>query len=180
MTELAAWENFYVIVGSSAGALIGLQFVVITLISQMPEVRDVERGSSAFATPTIVHFASVLFVSAVISAPWRGLIGPAILWGGLGLFGMVYEIVVTRRMRTQSSYRPEFEDWVFYALIPFAAYTVLLISAYIALSHTRVATFCIGSAALLLLFVGVHNAWDGVTYHVVLGKTEKNGADEKN
>lgn len=26
---LAAWENFYIIVGSSAGALTGLQFVVI-------------------------------------------------------------------------------------------------------------------------------------------------------
>jgi hypothetical protein len=27
---LAAWQSFYVIVGSSGGALIGLQFVVIT------------------------------------------------------------------------------------------------------------------------------------------------------
>jgi hypothetical protein len=27
MTALAGWGNFYVIVGSSAGALIGLQFV---------------------------------------------------------------------------------------------------------------------------------------------------------
>jgi hypothetical protein len=33
MTAIAGWENFYVIVGSSAGALIGLQFVVITLLS---------------------------------------------------------------------------------------------------------------------------------------------------
>jgi hypothetical protein len=33
MTALAGWESFYVIVGSSAGALIGLQFVVITLIA---------------------------------------------------------------------------------------------------------------------------------------------------
>jgi len=33
MTALSGWENFYVIVGSSAGALIGLQFVVITLIN---------------------------------------------------------------------------------------------------------------------------------------------------
>ena len=177
MTELAGWENFYVIVGSSAGALIGLQFVVITLISQMPTVRDLERGSSAFATPTIVHFASALLLSAVISAPWHGLTGPATLWGGLGLFGIVYEVIVTRRMRTQTAYRPEFEDWVFHALLPFAAYTILVISACMARSYTRVAAFCIGSAALLLLFVGVHNAWDAVTYHVVLHKTGKRGGD---
>ncbi len=55
MTELSGWENFYVIVGSSAGALIGLQFVVITLIADFPVVRDAERAGSAFATPTIVH-----------------------------------------------------------------------------------------------------------------------------
>ena len=30
MRVLDGWENFYVIAGSSAGALIGLQFVVIT------------------------------------------------------------------------------------------------------------------------------------------------------
>ena len=180
MTELAEWENFYVIVGSSAGALIGLQFVVITLISQMPAVKDVERGSSAFATPTIVHFASVLLLSAVISAPWRGLIGPVILWGALGLFGIVYEVIVTRRMRTQSSYRPEFEDWVFHAVLLFAAYTMLVISAYTARSDTRVAAFCVGSAALLLLFIGVHNAWDAVTYHVVLGKSGKTGGEGQN
>ena len=34
MTELAGWEIVYVIVGSSAGALIGLQFVVITLLTK--------------------------------------------------------------------------------------------------------------------------------------------------
>ena len=39
MTALVGWENFYVIVGSSAGALIGLQFVVITLIADMPIAR---------------------------------------------------------------------------------------------------------------------------------------------
>src|SRR5205807_4175372 len=32
MSALKEWESFYVIVGSSAGALIGLQFVVVTLI----------------------------------------------------------------------------------------------------------------------------------------------------
>jgi len=67
MTALAGWENFYVIVGSSAGALIGLQFVVITLISEIPIVRDAERAGSAFATATIVHFGAVLLLAAILS-----------------------------------------------------------------------------------------------------------------
>ena len=51
MTATAGWENFYVIVGSSAGALIGLQFVVITLIADMPIAEGGAQASSAFATP---------------------------------------------------------------------------------------------------------------------------------
>ena len=50
MPELAKWDGFYVIVGSAAGALIGLQFVVITLIAQTPAVRAPEAGA-AFAVP---------------------------------------------------------------------------------------------------------------------------------
>jgi VIT1/CCC1 family predicted Fe2+/Mn2+ transporter len=32
------------------------------------------------------------------------------------------------------------------------------------------ALFAIGAAVLLLLFVGIHNAWDAVTYHVFVSK----------
>jgi len=51
MTATAGWENFYAIVGSSAGALIGLQFVVITLIAGMPIAEGGAQASSALATP---------------------------------------------------------------------------------------------------------------------------------
>src|SRR5438309_11768840 len=104
MATLTGWENFYVIVGSSAGALIGLQFVVITLIAEMPSVRDVERASSAFATPTIVHFGAVLLLSAVINAPWHTIAAAAILWGVLGLSGLIYVLILGRRMRVQTAY----------------------------------------------------------------------------
>jgi hypothetical protein len=170
MTALTGWENFYVIVGSSAGALIGLQFVVITLIAEIPVIRDVERASSAFATPTIVHFGSVLLVSAVISAPWHGIAGAAIIWGVLGLVGAVYVVIVTRRMRVQTAYSPQFEDRLFHVLLPFAAYATLAGSAYAARSNLDGALFGVGSAALLLLFIGIHNAWDAITYHVFVSR----------
>ena len=144
MTAIAGWENFYVIVGSSAGALIGLQFVVITLIAEIPIVRDVERASSAFATPTIVHFGSVLLLSAVISAPWHGMIA-AILWGVLGLVGVIYVVIVARRMRVQTAYSPQFEDRLFHVLLPFAAYATLVGSAYAARSNIGGALFGVGA-----------------------------------
>ncbi|HEY1786941.1 MAG TPA: hypothetical protein VGJ73_02235 [Verrucomicrobiae bacterium] len=69
MPTLSEWANFYVIVGSSAGALIGLQFVVITLIADAPVGQAEAQASGAFATPAVVHFGIVLFLSAIVSAP---------------------------------------------------------------------------------------------------------------
>jgi len=76
MTELAGWGNFFVIVGSSAGALIGLQFVVITLVAALPRTPGQEQAGGAYATPTIVHFVSVLLLSAALSVPGMTLAGP--------------------------------------------------------------------------------------------------------
>jgi len=177
MEALNGWENFYVIVGSSAGALIGLQFVVITLIAELPAARDVERAGHAFATPTVVHFGTVLLLSAIVSAPWHGIVVPAVVWGIVGLVGVVYSIIVRRRMRTQTAYKPVLEDWLFHFLLPIASYATLAISAYAARSHVGGALFGVGAAALLLLFIGIHNAWDAVTYHVFIRKAEQRAGE---
>ncbi len=170
MTALAGWENFYVIVGSSAGALIGLQFVVMALIANLPRGPGSAQTGNAFATPTVVHFGSVLLLSAVLCAPWRGIAAAAGLWGLLGLSGLAYSIVVAWRVRVQTAYRPEFEDWLFYVVLPIAAYTLLAITACAARNHVGVVLFGVGAAALLLLFTGIHNAWDAATYHIFVRK----------
>lgn len=166
MAEIAGWGNFYVIVGGAAGALIGLQFVVITLIAERPIVTGQEMAGSAFATPTIVHLGAVLLLSAFLSVPWHGVTVIAIFWGLLGLAGILYEIIVVRRVRMQNVYKPQFEDWLFHALLPFAAYAALAGSAFATAASVPGAMFGAGAAALLLLFIGIHNAWDAVMYHI--------------
>jgi hypothetical protein len=172
MTTLDGWENFYVIVGSSAGALIGLQFVVLALIAERPMLRMAEAGA-AFATPSVVHFGVVLLLSALASVPWNGIVPAAVLWGLVGLSGIVYAIIVARRLRVQTVYEPVLEDRLFHVLFPLAAYAMLVGSAFVAHSHTRPALFVVGAATLLLLFVGIHNAWDAVTYHVFVQRQEE-------
>ena len=179
MNPLAGWENFYVIVGSSAGALIGLQFVVITLIADMPIGHGAAQAGHAFATPTIVHFGAVLLLAAILSAPWRGMAPAAVLWGLMALSGVVYAAIVARRLRLQTAYKPEFEDWLFHVLLPFAAYAILALSAFAARSHLRDALFAAAAAALLLLFTGIHNAWDAVTYHVFVMRREQQKAEHR-
>jgi hypothetical protein len=43
---------------------------------------------------------------------------------------------------------------------------MLAVSAYWARVDTRRALFIVGGATLLFLFVGIHNAWDAITYHL--------------
>ena len=173
MTALAGWQNFYVIVGSSAGALIGLQFVAISLINSSPEVPASAEGGSAFATPTVVHFATALGLSAVLCAPWEQMGGPALFWGAVGILGLVYATLVTRRMWRLTAYRAEFEDWLFHSVLPLAAYVVLVVSAWAATdSLAREALFGVAGSILLLLFVGIHNAWDAVTYHIFVRRNK--------
>jgi hypothetical protein len=165
MSELDKWDSFYVIVGSAAGALIGLQFVVLTLIAERPPLRASEAGA-AFATPTIVYFSTTLLMSALQRVPWPSISLAALLWGLVGVTGIAYAIIVGRRMRVQTTYRPEFEDWVFHLLLPLGAYVMLTVSALASASYTREALFGVATAALLLLFIGIHNTWDSLVYHV--------------
>jgi hypothetical protein len=177
MPQFHEWESFYVIVGAAAGALIGLQFVVITLISERPLLRLREAGI-AFATPTIVHFTISLLLSALMRAPWPSIDPAAVLWGLTGLCGFGYTIVVIQRMRTQSVYSPVLEDWVFHALLPLAAYAALGLSAIGVHAREGVCLFVVAGVALLLLLFGIHNAWDAVTYHIFV-RMQEPGPEER-
>src|SRR5262245_12029973 len=143
---LSAWESFYVIVGSSAGALIGLQFVVITLIAGSRHRRNVE-AVNAFGTPTVVHLTGALVVSALMSAPWASLAVLSVVLGLYALGGLVYGAIVVRRAQRQTDYQPVREDWVWYVILPFVGYIVLAGAAALLCAATPHATFAVGAAA---------------------------------
>jgi len=157
------WENFYVIVGSSAAALTGLQFVVIALIAES-SAKTGGRAIAAFGTPTVVHFCAALLASAIVSAPWRSLANPAFFIGGLGVAGVVYALVVTKRAREQTVYTPVLEDWLWHSILPFCAYGVMTVAAFVLRHNPERALSLVGAGVLLLLFIGIHNAWDTVTF----------------
>src|SRR5689334_5999802 len=121
---LSAWESFYVIVGSSAAALTGLQFVVIVLGAEVGAI-GTGTAARAFGTPTIVHFCAVLLISAVLSAPWPALRGAALILGISGIVGIVYMVWVVRTARRQSDYKPVLEDWIWHFILPMIAYVAL-------------------------------------------------------
>jgi hypothetical protein len=160
---LGAWESFYVIVGSSSAALTGLQFVVIVLSAEL-NVLGSGTTTSAFATPTIVHFCAVLFISGILSAPWPTLASADIALGACGIAGCAYALTVLRSARRQADYELVLEDWVWHTALPLIAYVALLLAAVFLQRDPVDWLFVIGGIALLLLFVGIHNAWDSVVY----------------
>jgi len=162
LSLLAAWGSFYVIIGSSAAVLTGLQFVAMTLSAQV-NVGTVS-AARAFATPTIVHFCAVLFIAAILTAPWPTLSSVGISLGVCGLAGFVYAMMVVRQARQQTDYVPVLEDWLFHGVLPLIAYATLLVAAVFLWSYPTPSLFVIGGTAQLLPFVGIHNAWDGVVF----------------
>lgn len=172
MPQLAGWETFYVIVGSSAAALTGLMFVVVTLIKES----DIPRSSgtlAAFGTPTVVHFCAALVVAALLTAPWRTPTNVAVAVGIVGAAGLIYTLMVVQRARKQTDYQAVLEDWLFHTVFPIAAYTGIVIAAAVLGKDPDPSLFAIGAAVLALVLIGIHNAWDTVTYVAVARPGQK-------
>ena len=170
---LQAWEAFYVIVGSSAGALTGLQFVVLTLITEAGTIRGSGETFAAFGSPNVVHFCMALLVSALFSAPWHGLGAPAVAIAVVGLCGLFYSLLVLGRAMRQKDYKPVFEDWVWHAILPMIAYAAFVYAGMRLPQVSSDAPFLVGGSTLLLVFIGIHNAWDTVTYVTVQRARER-------
>ncbi|MFL5462438.1 MAG: hypothetical protein ACJ78R_02380 [Gemmatimonadaceae bacterium] len=151
----------------------GLQFVVIALIAES-DMRKETQGIEAFGTPTIVHFSTVLLLSAILSAPWHVLTTVAVTLAAIGVAGLIYSVIVMRRARGQDIYKPVLEDWLWHAIFPLSAHLVLVGSALALFLGNIDALFPIGGVSLFLLFIGIHNAWDSVVF-IVVGNPPKAG-----
>jgi hypothetical protein len=162
---LAPWSNFYIMTGSSAAALTGLMFVVITLVAGTGRLRrSTSDGLSTFSTPTVLHFCAALFVSAILSAPWRALAHPAVLLGLAGLYGTAYMVHVTLRTMRLATYRADIEDWFWFSALPLTAYLSIVGGAVTLAVLPVSAMFALAAGVLLLMFLGIRNAWDVVTF----------------
>lgn len=169
---LDPWSNFYILIGSAAAGLTGLMFVVITLVMGTERLRKAEDGIATFSTPTVVHFGAALLVSAILSAPWHLLLHPAIVLGLVGLVGVGYLVRIMYRTKRLTAYDPDMEDWAWYSILPFVAYAVILVGAVLLPLVAAQALFVLAFGAALLVFIGIHNAWDIVTY-IALGSVDK-------
>lgn len=165
---LTEWESFYVIVGSSAAALTGLQFVVVALGAEAKVGGEAEMN--AFGTPTVVHFCAVLLLAAILSTPGQTPASLSVCLVVSGLAGLAYAFQVLRLARRQKGYTPVLSDWVWHVGLPVVAYACLLAAGAAAARHVTPALYVVAATALLLLYVGIHNAWDAAVWMAIKRK----------
>ena len=173
---LAEWDNFYVITGSSAAGLTGLTFVVIALSAETKRAN--ETGLRAFVTPTIVHFGAVLALAAYLSMPHQTVLSLSLGLGAAGAAGILYVAVTAAAIgRVASvSYTPVREDWVWNVILPWTAYGMLLLSAFLIWHKGEASMYGIAAVSVLLMFIGIHNAWDVAVWNSVSKQSDSTKA----
>ncbi len=151
----------------------------LVLWQKMNVAAFLASGIAVFSTPNVFHFGAALLVAASLSAPWQALWQAGVLLGLAGLGGATYVVIVLRRARRQTDYQPVMEDWLFHTVFPLVSYTALVVAALLLPGYPAPALFVIAAATVLLLFIGIHNAWDNVTYIAIeLSQPENKRQDQ--
>jgi hypothetical protein len=177
---LSQWQNFYVIMGTAAATLTGLMFVVTTLIASIDaRLSTLNAAVSAFNTPTVVQFAAVLLMAGILSAPWQTFSSLSLWLGLVGLAMVFYLLIVLRRMRRIPQYQSTLEDWLWYLVFPLLAHVSLIVAAFVLPERSAAALYIVASAMIVLLLVGIRNAWDMVTFLAVERAHAENKGNEE-
>src|SRR2546426_5850746 len=122
---LAAWSTFFFRTASSAAALTGLMFVVISLVTGQERTDATQDGIAAFTTPTVMHFAAALLVSGILIMPWRSLVQAGILVAVIGLYGVAPILRVMGRTRRRTRYTADLEEWTRFTILPLGAHLAI-------------------------------------------------------
>ena len=153
------WENFFMMAGTSAAALIGLLFVAISVGTGFSP-SDIVRASRGFLTPTLVHFASVVFQALAVLAPWASARPIGIILG-LGAFaGLSYQLYIVLMRQKIGSVFPGWADWIPWVVLPVLGDASLIAGAVGLIVGNAFAPYAVAGSSALLLFVGIYGAWD--------------------
>jgi hypothetical protein len=157
---LRDWRDFYLLIGTASATLVGLMFVAASIGASLFNEKNV-APMGAFITPTVVHFAAVLFAAMVAVMPGHSA---TTLGGVLGLgalIGLVYCGRVYRVIFRRFAAGLDWEDRAFYALIPFVGYLAVAASSALELGdRPRAANQLAAIGLMALMAAGLRNGWD--------------------
>ena len=164
------WETYYLMVGSSAAALIGLLFVVITLAGE-GDAAKMPAAQRTFMSPTVFNFVTVMVISCAAVVTTLPAPTMALTIAVLSIVGAVNAIAALMRLASGRVTAPDWTDYIYYGVLPVIGHIWLLVTAWLVWQEGDFAQFgiaqygvAIGTMALLLL--GIRDAWDLATWLV--------------
>jgi hypothetical protein len=157
------WDEFYLLAGSAAAVLIGLIFVVMTLMQDRPR-SSVLAGSKLYMGPVVLQVSFVLVLSAAALVPEISRAAFAAVCAIVALWGFVRGVMSLAGIAAIKDPEVHWTDKWFYGAIPIALFVVLAVIAWAFWSGQGWAL--VGAAATItaLLLLAIRNEWDLVTW----------------
>jgi hypothetical protein len=162
------WDSFFLLIGGAAGGLIGLLFIVVTLIRGGDTGLKL-RGASVFMTPTVAHLAMVLTLSALATAPGLPPTAAGVVFGACALTCLGFTGRALVMLVTQSVQATHWSDIWGYGVAPFAASLALAVSVAAIWFAPAWAACGIAVSIVAMLLIAIRNAWDLVTWITAKG-----------
>ena len=159
------WGEFYLLAGSAAAVLIGLIFVVVTLMQDKPR-STMMSGARLYMGPVVLQVSFVLVLSAAALNPRIDATQYAIVAAGVSLWGLYRGLVSTvgiARLKWNED-PPHWTDKWFYGVFP----TILSLGvAEVAWAFWAGEPWAVDGVALAVtanLLLAIRNEWDLVTW----------------
>lgn len=158
------WDDYYLLVGTAAAALIGLLFVVVTLTTGR-ERSTIELGQRYYMTPIVADLGAIVLLCGAVMAPTLPEVAKGVLVTGAGVVGLIADLRIAFGIRTlKLAEGTKGFDVTWYGLVP-ALISVAIAGAGLGvLMHATWAPLAVAAVLMTLLLVCVHNAWDLITY----------------
>jgi hypothetical protein len=158
------WGEFYLLAGTAASVLIGLLFVVVTLMQDRPRA-TVLSGSKLYMGPIVLHVSFVLVLSAAALSHGVTAAEFAIVSGAVAIWGFARGIFVTRGIRSFAGPdAPHWTDAWCCGVIPAALYLLLGVVASGFWTEQAWAPHGVAAVIVALLLVSIRNEWDLVIW----------------
>jgi len=160
----APWQSFYQMTGGIAATLIGLLFIVVSLLAGRPR-SAVMQGARLFTTPTLFNLVSVLAISAIALVPDGADSYHGVMMCGWGVASLTYLVTRTAGLRAISEPTHWSDRWC-YGYAPTAIYLALTVASLAICAALPHAVALVAICLVTLLLVTIRNAWDLITWLV--------------
>lgn len=158
------WGEFYLLAGSAAAVLIGLIFVVVTLMQDRPR-STVLNGSKLYMGPCVLQVTFVLVLSATALIPGVSSTEFAMISGAVSVWGVARGLISIKGIRDLTGTdKAHWTDLWFYGVIPTALFLVLGVVTFAAWRDLPWAAQGVAAVITGALLLSIRNEWDLVTW----------------